>query len=82
MVTPGPPQTPGVIAKWASNANYPFGSLIVDSNNNVQMALYNGVDRRHRQPAQLADEVGALTASSTMPFWRMVLKPFASMVMS
>ena len=50
QVTPGLPQTQGVISKWVSNANYPFGSLIVDSNNNVQMALYNGATASTSNP--------------------------------
>ena len=49
-ITPGQPQTPGVIAKWTANANYPFGSLIVDSNNNVQMALFNGLTANTNNP--------------------------------
>jgi len=41
-LTPGPPQTPGVYAKWVAGAVYSFGQMIVDSNNNTQMALVTG----------------------------------------
>ncbi len=41
-LTPGPPQTPGVYTKWVAGAVYSFGQMIVDSNNNTQMALVTG----------------------------------------
>ena len=71
QVTPGLPQTPGVIAKWTSNANYPFGSLIVDSNNNVQMALYNGATANSSTPPNWPVQLGALTGDNTQ-VWKLI----------
>jgi hypothetical protein len=70
-VTPGLPQTPGVIAKWTSNTVYPFGALIVDSNNNVQMALYNGVTVNASNPPNWPTTLGALTGDNTQ-VWKLM----------
>jgi hypothetical protein len=70
-ITPGLPQTEGVIAKWTANANYPFGSLIVDSNNNVQMALYNGVTANTSNPPNWPTTVGALTGDNAQ-VWKLM----------
>jgi hypothetical protein len=70
-VTPGPPQTPGVIAKWTANANYPFGTLIVDSNDNVQMALYNGATANTSNPPNWPSTLGALTGDNTQ-MWKLL----------
>ncbi len=70
-ITPGLPQTPGVIAKWTANANYPFGSLIVDSSNNVQVALYNGVTASTSNPPNWPAQLGALTADNTQ-LWKLI----------
>ena len=70
-VTPGAPQTPGVIAKWTANANYPFGTLIVDSNNNVQMALYNGGTANTSNPPNWPTTLGALTGDNTQ-MWKLI----------
>ena len=70
-ITPGQPQTPGVIAKWSANTNYPFGSLIVDSNNNVQMALFNGVTSNTGNPPNWPTTLGALTGDNTQT-WKLV----------
>ncbi len=70
-ITPGLPQTPGVIAKWTANANYPFGSLIVDSNNNVQMALYNGTTANTSNPPNWPATLGALTGDNTQ-LWKLI----------
>ena len=70
-ITPGQPQTPGVIAKWTANTNYPFGSLIVDSNNNVQMALYNGLTANTSNPPNWPKALGALTGDNTQ-LWKLV----------
>ena len=71
QITPGLPQTAGVIAKWTANANYPFGSLIVDSNNNVQMALYNGVTASTSNPPNWPTQLGALTGDNTQ-LWKLI----------
>jgi hypothetical protein len=70
-ITPGLPQTPGVIAKWTANANYPFGTLIVDSNNNVQMALYSGATANTGSPPHWPVSLGALTGDNTQ-VWKLV----------
>ncbi len=70
-ITPGLPQTPGVIAKWTSHSNYPFGSLIVDSNNNVQMALYNGATANTNNPPNWPTTLGALTGDNTQ-VWKLI----------
>ena len=70
-VTPGQPQTPGVIAKWTPNAFYPFGSLIVDSNNNVQMALFNGLTANTSSPPNWPTTLGALTGDNTQ-IWKLI----------
>ncbi len=70
-ITPGLPQTAGVIAKWTANANYPFGSLIVDSNDNVQMALYNGATANTSNPPNWPTHLGALTADNTQ-VWKLI----------
>ena len=70
-ITPGQPQTGGVIAKWTANANYPFGALIVDSNNNVQMALYNGVTANTNNPPNWPTTLGALTGDNTQ-IWKLM----------
>ncbi len=70
-VTPGLPQTPGVIAKWTANANYPFGSLIVDSNNNVQMALFNGLTANTKNSPNWPTTLGALTGDNTQ-IWKLI----------
>jgi hypothetical protein len=70
-ITPGLPQTAGVIAKWTPNAHYPFGSLIVDSNNNVQMALYNGATANTNNPPNWPTQLGALTGDNTQ-VWKLV----------
>lgn len=41
-VSPGNPQTPGVVAKWQAGTGYSFGQMIVDYNGNTQMALVSG----------------------------------------
>ncbi len=71
QTTPGPPQTPGVIAKWMSNTYYPFGALIVDSNNNVQIALYNGITASTDHPPNWPTQLGALTGDSTQ-VWKLI----------
>jgi len=71
QITPGLPQTPGVISKWTANANYPFGSLIVDSNNNVQVALYNGVTANTSNAPNWPTQLGALTGDNTQ-LWKLV----------
>lgn len=71
QITPGLPQTAGVIAKWVANANYPFGSLIVDANNNVQMALYNGATANSGSPPNWPTQLGALTADNTQ-IWKLI----------
>ncbi len=70
-VTSGQPQTPGVIAKWTANAFYPFGALIVDTNNNVQMALYNGVTTNTSNPPNWPTTLGALTGDNTQ-VWKLI----------
>jgi hypothetical protein len=70
-ITPGLPQTAGVIAKWTANAHYPFGSLIVDSNNNVQMALYSGVTANTNNPPTWPTTLGALTGDNTQ-VWKLM----------
>ncbi|MGO8792687.1 MAG: hypothetical protein ACLQVL_35595 [Terriglobia bacterium] len=70
-ITPGLPQTPGVIAKWTANTNYPFGSLIVDSNNNVQMALYNGATANTSNPPNWPTTLGARTGDNTQ-LWKLI----------
>ena len=70
-ITPGLPQTAGVIAKWTANANYPFGSLIVDSNNNVQMALYNGTTANTSNPPNWPTTLGALAGDNTQ-LWKLI----------
>ncbi len=60
-----------MIAKWTANANYPFGSLIVDSNNNVQMALYNGVTANTSNPPNWPTTLGALTGDNTQ-IWKLI----------
>jgi len=70
-IMPGLPQTGGVIAKWTANANYPFGALIVDSNNNVQMALYNGVTANTSNPPSWPTTLGALTGDNTQ-IWKLM----------
>jgi hypothetical protein len=70
-ITPGLPQTPGVIAKWTADANYPFGTLIVDSNDNVQMALYNGVTATTNNPPNWPTTLGALVADN-MQMWKLI----------
>jgi hypothetical protein len=77
QVTPGLPQTAGVIAKWTANANYPFGSLIVDSNNNVQMALYNGVTANTSNPPNWPATLGALTGDNTQ-LWKLIALGYQS----
>ncbi len=42
FVSPGNPQTAGVVSKWQAGVNYAFGQMIVDYNGNTQMALVNG----------------------------------------
>ena len=71
QITPGLPQTAGVITKWTANANYPFGALIVDVNNNVQMALYNGVTANTGNPPNWPTQLGALTGDNTQ-LWKLV----------
>ena len=71
QITPGLPQTAGVIAKWTANANYPFGSLIVDSNNNVQMALYSGTTANTSNPPNWPTQLGALTGDNTQ-LWKLI----------
>jgi hypothetical protein len=71
QITPGAPQTAGVIAKWTANANYPFGTLIVDSNNNVQMALYNGATANTDNPPNWPTTPGALTGDNTQ-VWKLI----------
>ncbi|MGD1100846.1 MAG: hypothetical protein ABSA59_02175 [Terriglobia bacterium] len=71
QITPGLPQTPGVIAKWTANAHYPFGSLIVDSNNNVQMALYSGITANTSNPPNWPTTLGALTGDNTQ-VWKLI----------
>jgi len=70
-VTPGLPQTPGVIAKWTANANYPFGSLIVDSNDNIQLALFNGITANTSNPPNWPTTLGALTGDNTQ-IWKLI----------
>src|ERR1017187_6455883 len=70
-ITPGQPQTPGVIAKWTPNANYPFGSLIVDSNNSVQMALFNGLTANTNNSPNWPTTLGALTGDNTQ-IWKLI----------
>ncbi len=70
-ITSGQPQTPGVIAKWTANTNYPFGSLIVDSKNNVQMALFNGLTANTSNPPNWPTTLGALTGDNTQ-IWKLV----------
>jgi hypothetical protein len=71
QITPGLPQTPGVIAKWTANAYYPFGALIVDSNDNVEMALYNGVTANTNNPPTWPTTLGALTGDNTQ-LWKLI----------
>jgi len=71
QTTPGPPQTPGVIAKWMSNTYYPFGALIVDSNNNTQIALYNGITASTDHPPNWPTQLGALTSDGTQ-VWKLI----------
>ena len=71
QITPGLPQTAGVIAKWTANANYPFGSLIVDSNDNVQMTLYNGVTANTSNPPNWPTQLAALTGDNTQ-LWKLI----------
>ncbi len=71
QITPGQPQTAGVIAKWTANAIYPFGALIVDSNDNVQMALYNGVTANTSNPPTWPTTLGALTGDNTQ-VWKLI----------
>ena len=70
-ITPGPPQTQGVIAKWTANAHYPFASLIVDSNNNVQMALYTGATANTSNPPNWPTQLGGLTGDNTQ-LWKLI----------
>jgi hypothetical protein len=71
QVTPGRPQTPGVIAKWMSNTYYPFGALIVDSNNNTQIALYNGITANTANPPNWPTQLGALTSENSQ-LWKLL----------
>ncbi len=71
QITPGPPQTPGVIAKWTANSYYPFGTLIVDSNDNTQIALYNGVTVNTSAAPNWPMQPGALTADNTQ-VWKLI----------
>jgi hypothetical protein len=77
QVTPGLPQTAGVIAKWTTNTNYPFGALIVDSNNNVQMALYNGTTANTSNPPNWPTTLGALTGDNTQ-LWKLIALGYQS----
>jgi hypothetical protein len=74
VASPGLPNTVGVIAKWARNTYYPFGTLIVDSNNNTQIALYNGVtantDADPNWPTG-SSRLGALTGDN-MQCWKFI----------
>ena len=71
QITPGPPQTPGVTAKWIHNTFYPFGALIVDSHDNTQMALYNGITASTDNPPNWPTQPGALTGDNTQ-CWKLV----------
>ena len=71
QITPGPPQTPGVTAKWIHNTFYPFGALIVDSHDNTQMALYNGITASTDNPPNWPTQSGALTGDNTQ-CWKLV----------
>lgn len=77
-ITPVPywPPTPGVFAKWALNSYYPFGALIVDSNNNVELALWNGITANSTQdpsgnPPNWPATLGALTADGGQ-MWKLI----------
>ncbi len=43
VISAGPPLTAGVIAKWWPGTRFQFGQMIVDTNDNTQMALVDGV---------------------------------------
>jgi len=71
QITPGLPQTPGVIAKWARNTYYPFGALIVDSHDNTQIALYNGRTANTDNAPNWPTQIGSLTGDNTQ-CWKLV----------
>ena len=71
QITPGPPQTPGVVAKWSADTYYPFGALIVDSNGNTQMALYNGVTANTDRAPNWPGTLGALTGDNSQ-VWKVM----------
>jgi len=71
--TPGLPQTNGVFAKWHRNQYNQQFALIVDSNNNVQMALVNGTTENttDNYPTWPTSPLGALTADGTQ-IWKLI----------
>lgn len=77
FTSPGDPSTPGVIAKWQPNTFYRFGSLIVDHNNAVQMAIVDGTTCGGSQFCSSTNHpnwpttVGALTGDFTQ-IWKLI----------
>jgi hypothetical protein len=76
-VSPGNPQTPGVVSKWQAGTGYSFGQLIVDGNGNTQMALVNGTTcasgfaNCNGQPPNWPTTIGALTGDNTQ-VWKLI----------
>lgn len=77
-ISPGDPHTAGVVAKWQPNTFYRFGSLIVDSNDNVQIALLNGTTcggttacHNTNHPNWPTTPIGSLTGDYTQ-VWKLL----------
>jgi hypothetical protein len=76
-ISPGNPQTPGVVSKWQAGTGYSFGQMIVDGNGNTEMALVSGVTcasgigRCNGQPPNWPTTLGALTADNTQ-VWKLI----------
>jgi hypothetical protein len=78
-VSPGNPQTPGVVSKWQAGVNYSFGQMIVDYNGNTQMALVSGTTCSSGAPGcgnsgdapNWPTTLGALTGDYTQ-VWKLI----------
>lgn len=80
IVTPGQPATGGVIAKWTKNTLFAQFQMIVDSNDNVQMALYSGVTANTSSPPNWptgSGRLGALTGDGTQ-VWKFITQNYAA----
>ncbi len=82
-ISPGLPQTEGVVSKWQAGALYSFGQMIVDSNNNTQLALVNGETcssgapgcGNSGNPPNWPTTLGALTGDYTQ-VWKLIALGF------